>query len=278
LPGIALQEGGPAALASQGALAGAALLAVGLALVPLGALALRRLAGPRAEPRARWGGTDVLATAAVYVAGAQLAQVALPPPGDAGLALLLARAAAVDVAAAALAVALALRPAAGGPGALGLRRGANARAVAAGVALYALALPALLGLEGTWPWLLERLGGTWKRQQAQDAFALLEGRELWAAAFLAVALVPLLEELLFRGFLQPALVRGLGARGGVLATSILFALLHGSSAFLPLFGLSLVLGAVMLRTQRLAAPCVIHGLNNALAILLVRHFPELRAP
>ena len=45
------------------------------------------------------------------------------------------------------------------------------------------------------------------------------------AAF-GVTIGPLVEELLFRGFLQPLLVRSLGVPAGILATSIPFGLLH----------------------------------------------------
>lgn len=38
---------------------------------------------------------------------------------------------------------------------------------------------------------------------------------------------PLFEELIFRGFLQPLFIRGMGVAGGILATSLLFALPHG---------------------------------------------------
>ncbi len=44
------------------------------------------------------------------------------------------------------------------------------------------------------------------------------------------------------------------------------AALHGPSAFLPIFGLSLVLGAVMLRTQRLVAAWGIHALHNGIQV------------
>ncbi len=45
-------------------------------------------------------------------------------------------------------------------------------------------------------------------------------------AVFAVTLAPLSEELAFRGFLQPVLVRSFGAAGGVVLTAILFGLLH----------------------------------------------------
>ena len=46
-------------------------------------------------------------------------------------------------------------------------------------------------------------------------------------------------------------------------------MLHDPSAFLPIFALSLLLGAIMLRTQRLLAVWVVHGLHNALSFSFV---------
>jgi len=44
---------------------------------------------------------------------------------------------------------------------------------------------------------------------------------------LAVIIGPLAEELAFRGFLMPLLIRSLGAAGGIVVTGILFGSLHG---------------------------------------------------
>jgi membrane protease YdiL (CAAX protease family) len=62
----------------------------------------------------------------------------------------------------------------------------------------------------------------------------------------------------------------------VVATSAVFGLLHGPSASLPIFGLSLILGGVMLRTQRLLAPCLIHMLHNGLMVFLLLGSDALR--
>jgi membrane protease YdiL (CAAX protease family) len=48
-----------------------------------------------------------------------------------------------------------------------------------------------------------------------------------AVAFFATTLGPLCEELAFRGFLLPLLVRSLGAAPGIVLTALPFALLHG---------------------------------------------------
>jgi hypothetical protein len=52
------------------------------------------------------------------------------------------------------------------------------------------------------------------------------GAALWIAIF-AVSVGPALEEIFFRGLLQPVAVRSAGAVAGVLIAAVPFALLHG---------------------------------------------------
>ena len=47
------------------------------------------------------------------------------------------------------------------------------------------------------------------------------------AVLLIVLIGPLCEELAFRGFLLPLLVRSLGAAAGIIVTGMLFGMLHG---------------------------------------------------
>src|SRR5262249_42104447 len=56
-------------------------------------------------------------------------------------------------------------------------------------------------------------------------------------------------------------------------TSFVFAALHGSGAFLPIFALSLVLGGTMLRTQRLFAVWTVHAAHNGLMFLVLYSMP-----
>jgi membrane protease YdiL (CAAX protease family) len=163
-------------------------------------------------------------------------------------------------------VAIARRMDPDGARGLGLWRGGQARAAAVGVLAYLLCLPTLLGLALLWPWVHVRLGGAWEPQVFFDEFASARGAGLWALVLVVVAVQPLLEELIFRAFLQPLLVQNLGDRGGLALTSALFALLHGPGFFLPIFALSLLLGALKLRTQRLAASWAVHSVHNGLMV------------
>lgn len=84
----------------------------------------------------------------------------------------------------------------------------------------------------------------------------------------AVTFAPLSEELLFRGFFLPLLVRSLGKAGGVVACSIPFALLHGPQyswtwQHMVLLTLAAIaFGATRLKTGSTAAATLVHATYN----------------
>jgi membrane protease YdiL (CAAX protease family) len=90
---------------------------------------------------------------------------------------------------------------------------------------------------------------------------------------------PLLEELFFRGMLQPLLSRR-NVAVGLVATAALFGLAHGFETplrALPTFLQGLVLGGVTLLTGRLRGAILVHALNNALVLAgatLVALYPD----
>ncbi len=90
------------------------------------------------------------------------------------------------------------------------------------------------------------------------------GRLSFAAAGVAVA--PLVEELVFRGLLQGALVRRWGTTAGLVTASTLFALAHGFLTAFPIyFFLGMGFGFVTLATRSIWAGVTLHAANNALA-------------
>lgn len=162
--------------------------------------------------------------------------------------------------------------------ALGLRSGGVLRGAIGGWFAYAAMLPGWIGLAIFWRWLLERCGISSEVQVVVAKFMELEAPDVPLALVLGILVMPFLEELVFRGFLQPVFVKHVGARWGVVLTSLVFGALHGPSAFLPIFGLSLVLGTVMLRTQRLVAAWAVHAFHNGLvfaALVFLRSHPDL---
>jgi membrane protease YdiL (CAAX protease family) len=257
--------GEPALTTAQTCLSGLVLACGGLALAPLARALLRRIYPERVVFFARWRFLHLLQAVLLgalgtLVAGAYLHRGSRQPQFLESL----GASAAVMATVVLLVAALARRFDPEGPRSLGLRAGGNLRAALGGLLCYLLLLPTLAGLGLLWPYLWERLGGQFEPQAVALGLLDVPREQLWIAAILAVAVVPFMEELLFRGFLQPLLVQNLGDRGGVAVTAALFAALHGGSAFLPIFGLALVLGGVMLRTQRLGAVFAIHALHNGL--------------
>ena len=84
-----------------------------------------------------------------------------------------------------------------------------------------------------------------------------------------IALLPALaEELVVRGVLLPSLVRPLGPVLAVVASSILFALMHDPYRYLFTLAVGLVLGALRLRTGSLWPPIVAHATLNTLTFLV----------
>lgn len=91
----------------------------------------------------------------------------------------------------------------------------------------------------------------------------------------AVVIAPMLEELLFRGFIQSALLKAMGRTWpAILITSTLFMAAHigvQPQALFPLFIFGLCLGVAYERTRRLWVPITMHMLFNAgnIAVALV---------
>jgi len=99
--------------------------------------------------------------------------------------------------------------------------------------------------------------------------------EAWALSIFGMTLAPLMEELLFRGFLYPVLVRRLGTAAAVLLTAASFCLIHGLQlgfAWAPLlviFLVGLALTVTRAATKSVAPGFLIHvAYNSTISVLL----------
>lgn len=92
-----------------------------------------------------------------------------------------------------------------------------------------------------------------------------------------LALVPAIaEEFLFRGLLLRGFSRGFGIAGGVLASGILFGLVHGATArAVPLSIFGILLGLVVVRSGSLGPAILAHAANNA-CVLGAMFLPGVR--
>ena len=83
-------------------------------------------------------------------------------------------------------------------------------------------------------------------------------------------LAPLLEEVVFRGFLLASLTKWLPTPGAVLFSSIVFAGAHFAPRDFPqLVTLGMVLGFSYARTRNLLTPMMIHSLWNSGVLIVV---------
>lgn len=255
-----------------------------LACVPIADRWLKAV-GPE-EPVAppAWDVVHVVFVALVFVLASLVlgAARAVFFPGEPSTLGLLVASALLQGLGAAVAVALAWALSGRSWRALGVGRSggpfAAVRAWIAGTAVYAASLPAFLALGYLWQALLAWSGETELEQDLVLRFAALAPAERLWPVVLGVVVVPLLEETLFRAFVQPAFVKRLGTRGGIAATATLFGILHGGVAFVPIFALACVLGLVYARTRRLGVVWAIHALHNGLQFLLLYTVPELARP
>jgi membrane protease YdiL (CAAX protease family) len=99
-----------------------------------------------------------------------------------------------------------------------------------------------------------------------------------AVTLYVVAVAPLVEELVFRGVVQRAWERRLGAAAGLVLTAALFAGMHGlPRAFPLLFALGLTFGWVVRLTRSLWPAVALHAANNLAGIVGMRLFPDPEA-
>ena len=111
----------------------------------------------------------------------------------------------------------------------------------------------------------------------------------WVLAIFGILIAPFFEELFFRGFLYPVLVRRIGFFASTVVTSLLFALTHEGqlahawAPLLVLFIVGVVLTYVRARTHSVACSFLVHSGYNAFLFCMIfvatggfRHMEKLR--
>ncbi len=91
----------------------------------------------------------------------------------------------------------------------------------------------------------------------------------------SIVLVPVLEEMLFRGVIQGGTAREWGAMRSILVAAAVFGIVHMvPQQVVNAFFCGVIMGYVYYRTRSLVPVIVIHMLNNAVAYITVRMMPE----
>lgn len=108
--------------------------------------------------------------------------------------------------------------------------------------------------------------------QAQDTgFNEAASTSELAIAFLALVVVaPIVEELLFRGFVFKGLRQSLGAWPAIIVSALIFGLAHLQvNVGIDTFALGLVLAFLVHKTGSIYPAIVLHAMKNGLAFLLI---------
>lgn len=149
------------------------------------------------------------------------------------------------------------------PAALGLGRAAP---WSWGVAVFAV--PGFLALSAGFATALQALGGGYEEQQLLTFLADSPPLNRSVAVGYGVLGAPLIEEVVFRGFLLPPLMRRSGTWPAVVLAGSVFGLFHAADpyAVAPLVVLGIGLGWLRVRSGSLWPGVLVHVGNNAAAI------------
>jgi len=147
------------------------------------------------------------------------------------------------------------------------------RALAAGLVAATFFLPLGLGMQQVSAWVLNQMPSVMKPEE-QRAVQVLRLAVTWSGrgmlGAITILLVPVAEEVFFRGVLYTVMKQAGFRRLALWGTSAFFALIHFNLVtFLPLMALALVLTILYERTENLLAPIAAHSLFNALNFGLV---------
>ncbi|HKO93782.1 MAG TPA: CPBP family intramembrane glutamic endopeptidase [Polyangiaceae bacterium] len=150
---------------------------------------------------------------------------------------------------------------------LGLSRpaGSRSRVLPVGLGIGGGILAGLLGigyrlLAQHVPWLAELF------EQGSSLLPEEEQGLPWWFIALTLLAAPVFEEFIFRGILYRGLRRSLRAPLAVLASALVFALVHPVVAAFPVFVMALVAAAAYERTGWLATPIAVHVTYNAMVL------------
>lgn len=127
--------------------------------------------------------------------------------------------------------------------------------------------------------MLEQIFPAWHLEQ-NEPYSHYSAPELLMLSFFAITIAPILEEIIFRGFVQSTFHKISPPIRSVIFTCLVFLLFHGSyfdniKALSHVLVLGLCFGFWRERTRSLLPGMVVHFLNNSVAsvVLLLHHKP-----
>jgi len=94
--------------------------------------------------------------------------------------------------------------------------------------------------------------------------------------FASIIAAPIVEEIVFRGFMMNSLMKYVGGPAAIVITSALFALQHLQfQVFFGLFAVGIVFGWIAWYSKSIIPSIILHALNNSVAMAVLILAPEL---
>lgn len=108
----------------------------------------------------------------------------------------------------------------------------------------------------------------------QSPYAFMPEDKVKAIMFLAIFIAPIIEEIFFRGFMQPAIIGTLGVFPGIFITALIFGISHTqyleyNSALMAVTTIGLILGITKYYTNSVMPGIFAHLFNNLLAVMSI---------
>ena len=133
-------------------------------------------------------------------------------------------------------------------------------------------VPIALGCSFGWASVLASVTEAVEPQMfVQAVFDVDSVSTVMAASVYAVLGAPILEEVLFRGLMLPAMTKQLGIAMGITLNSVLFGLIHAADpwAIVPAAAIGIIACGLRVRSGSIGASVLFHSLNNLSALLLL---------
>ncbi len=149
--------------------------------------------------------------------------------------------------------------------------------VVEGIKKYLLALPFLILSGFLTNYICGVFGATPKQQEITKKIAEETSFQVLILMVVFGALIaPVIEELLFRGFLQTTLYKYLGRWKSIVISSFLFSAVHlNVYVILQIFILGLFLGYAFDKTRSLITTITIHAIHNSATFALLLYFKKV---
>lgn len=164
---------------------------------------------------------------------------------------------------------------------LSLDRGLSAVQILAGILFLMMVYPIVSkSFEINQSWDLPQWMGEMEGQTAEMLKILLKMDHAGELLFnlLIIAIIPGIgEELIFRGVIQQEIDHALKKPWlSVVFSSLIFSAIHFQfEGFLPRFLLGMILGLLLMWTNNLWLPIIVHAFNNGMQVVLAYFIPEM---